>query len=90
MGDASAYLPYETLNVAFRKILRGAEFLALANNRNFLDRDGELSLDLGAFVAALEYASGRRALVLGKPSPLFFAKAVDSLGCPRSFRLVRC
>jgi HAD superfamily hydrolase (TIGR01458 family) len=81
LGDAGADFTYDTLNVAFRKILRGAEFLALANNRNYLDRDVELSLDLGAFVAALEYASGRRALVLGKPSPLFFALAVDSLGC---------
>ena len=60
LGDAGAYFTYDALNAAFRKILRGAEFLALAKNRNFLDRDGELSLDLGAFVAALEYASGRR------------------------------
>ena len=81
LGDAGADFTYETLNVAFRKILHGAEFLALANNRNFLDADGELSLDVGAFVSALEYASGRKALVLGKPSPLFFGLAVDSLGC---------
>ena len=81
LGDAGAYFTYDKLNDAFRKILRGAEFLALANNRNFLDRDGELSLDLGAFVSGLEYASNRKALVLGKPSPLFFALAVDSLGC---------
>lgn len=81
LGDAGAYFTYDKLNDAFRKILRGAEFLALANNRNFLDRDGEFSLDLGAFVSGLEYASNRKALVLGKPSPLFFALAVDSLGC---------
>jgi HAD superfamily hydrolase (TIGR01458 family) len=81
LGGAGADFTYETLNVAFRKIRHGAEFLALANNRNFLDTDGELSLDVGAFVSALEYASGRKALVLGKPSPLFFGLAVDSLGC---------
>ena len=82
LGDAGACFTYDILNEAFRKILRGAEFLALANNRNFLDRDGELSLDLGAFVSGLEYASSRKALVLGKPSPLFFAMAVESLGSP--------
>ncbi|MGO9431529.1 TIGR01458 family HAD-type hydrolase [Rhodoblastus sp.] len=81
LGDAGACFTYDILNNAFRKILRGAAFLALANNRNFLDRDGELSLDLGAFVSAVEYASSRKALVLGKPSRLFFALAVDSLGC---------
>lgn len=81
LGDAGAYFTYDNLNEAFRKIQGGTEFLALAKNRNFLDCDGELSLDLGAFVAGLEYASRRKALVLGKPSSLFFALAVDSLGC---------
>ncbi len=38
-------------------------------------------MDAGAFVRALEYASGRKAKVLGKPSPHFFALAVESLGC---------
>jgi HAD superfamily hydrolase (TIGR01458 family) len=78
LGDAGGFFNYERLNQAFRRILRGAEFLALANNRNFLDRDGELSLDFGAFVAGLEYASSGKA----RPSPLFFALAVESLGCP--------
>jgi hypothetical protein len=53
------------LNRAYRKIPHGAEFLALAKNRNFLDRDGELSLNAGPFVAGLEYASGREPTVLG-------------------------
>jgi hypothetical protein len=59
-----------------------APFLALAKNRNFLDRDGELSLDAGPVVEGLEYASGRTAAVLGKPAPMFFKTAVDALGCP--------
>ena len=49
------------------KIYHGAQFFALATNRNFLDHDFELSLDAGPFVMGLEYASGRRATVLGKP-----------------------
>ena len=79
LDDAGAYFTYDKLNDAFRKILGGAEFLALANNRPFLDRDGELSLVLGAFISALEYASRRKALVLGKPSPLFFACAAETV-----------
>ena len=43
-------------------------------------RDG-LSLDIGPFVAALEYATGQSAVILGKPSPDFYGVAVDSLGC---------
>ena len=81
LGDAGDGFTYEALNGAYRKLARGAPFIALAQNRSFMDADGELSLDTGAFVAALEYACGRSATVLGKPSPAFFEAAVDSLGC---------
>jgi HAD superfamily hydrolase (TIGR01458 family) len=81
VGDAGAFFTYDLLNQAFRKIIHGAEFLALAKNRNFLDHDGELSLDAGPFVTGLEYASGKVATVLGKPAPAFFKRAVESLAC---------
>lgn len=84
IGDAGDGFTYRALNEAFRLLLDGAPFLALARNRTFRDADGGLSLDAGAFVAALEYASGRKALVLGKPSGDFFGAALQSLGCEAS------
>jgi ribonucleotide monophosphatase NagD (HAD superfamily) len=36
-------------------------------------------LDAGAFVAGLEYATGVEATVVGKPSPSYFAAALDAL-----------
>ncbi|NNG05523.1 MAG: TIGR01458 family HAD-type hydrolase [Inquilinus sp.] len=81
IGDAAEGFTYAALNRAFRALEAGAEFLALARNRSFRDADGDLSLDAGPFVAALEYATGRQATVLGKPSPDFFAAALASLGC---------
>jgi HAD superfamily hydrolase (TIGR01458 family) len=81
IGDAGAFFTYDLLNQAFRKITHGAAFVALAKNRNFLDRDGELSLDAGPFVEGLEYASRRAAIVVGKPAPMFFKLAVDALKC---------
>ena len=81
VGDAAQGFTYPALNAAFRKLLAGAEFLALARNRSFKDTDGELSLDAGAFVAALEYATQREAIVLGKPAPDFFKAALASIGC---------
>lgn len=81
VGDAGDCFSYDLLNQGFRKLLHGAEFFALAKNRNFHDRDGELSLDAGPFVTALEYGSGKTATVLGKPSPAFFKLAVESMGC---------
>ena len=40
-----------------------------------------MSLDARPFVAALEYASGRKATVLAKPSQTFFTLAVEGLHC---------
>ncbi len=81
LGDAGAYFTYDLLNEAYRRLLHGAEFLALAKNRTFMDGDGELSLDVGAFVAGLEYACRRQATVLGKPAASFFQRAVEELSC---------
>ncbi len=80
VGDAGRYFTYERLNAAFRLIQDSAPFLALASNRVFRDTDGELSLDAGAFVRALEYSSGTNALLFGKPSPAFFHSAAQSMG----------
>ena len=81
VGDAGGGFTYDAMNQAFRALEAGAAFLALARNRSFEDEDHALSLDAGPFVTALEYATGRSATVLGKPSPDFFWAALASLGC---------
>ncbi len=81
IGDAAQGFTYPALNAAFRALEAGAEFLALARNRSFQDDDGALSLDAGPFVAALEFASGREAILFGKPSRAFFEAALGSLDC---------
>lgn len=83
VGDAGEAFTYAALNRAFRLLGEGAAFVALARNRMFRDADGGLSLDAGPFVAALEFATGREAVVLGKPSPDFFEAACASAGCRR-------
>ena len=80
LGDAEDRFDYAHLNRAFRVLMEGGPLLAMGNNHYFQDRDG-LSLDIGPFVAALEYATDRTAVILGKPSAAFYTVAVDSLGC---------
>ncbi|WP_348641080.1 TIGR01458 family HAD-type hydrolase [Mesorhizobium sp. B2-4-16] len=82
VGDAGESFDHASLNRAFRELIAGADFVALATNRTFKDADGQLSLDAGAFVAALEFSSGRSPVVLGKPSPDFFHSALADLNCP--------
>ncbi len=81
IGDAGESFDFAALNRAFRELIAGASFIALAKNRSFKDEDGMLSIDAGAFVTALEYASGKTALVLGKPSVAFFEAALASMNC---------
>ena len=53
--------------------------MAIHKNRYWKTADG-LTLDAGPFVAALEYASGQCATVIGKPSRTFFETAAGSMG----------
>lgn len=78
LGDLGQETTFARLNRAFRLLLGGAEFVTLARNRYYRGPDG-LTLDQGPFAAALEFASGRSALLVGKPSPSFFASALASL-----------
>jgi HAD superfamily hydrolase (TIGR01458 family) len=70
---------YMNLARAFAEIQLGADFYCLHKNRWWQTSRGPL-LDAGAFVAGLEYATGVEATVLGKPSPQYFAAALDALG----------
>ncbi len=79
VGDMGDAFSCDQLNRAFRLLLGGAEFYALAENRMYRHADG-MCLDVGAFVRALEYSSRREAILLGKPAPAFFETAVAALG----------
>ncbi len=79
VGDLGTGFTFERLNQAFRLLLAGAELVALAPNRYYRGPDG-LLLDVGAFVAALEYGSGRTATLTGKPAPSFFRAALQMIG----------
>ncbi|HUY71171.1 MAG TPA: TIGR01458 family HAD-type hydrolase [Gaiellaceae bacterium] len=69
---------YLNLNRAVLELLAGADLYCLHRNRWWQTADGP-RLDAGALVAGLEYASGIEATVLGKPSPEYFAAALEAL-----------
>jgi HAD superfamily hydrolase (TIGR01458 family) len=81
VGDLGDLWDYRTLNRAFRLLHSNPEarLIALGMTRYWLAADG-LSLDVAPFVAALEHASGRDALVFGKPAARFFLTGADRLG----------
>jgi HAD superfamily hydrolase (TIGR01458 family) len=85
IGDLGEGWDYRTLNRAFRLLQNDsqARLIALGMTRYWQTPQG-LSLDVAPFVAALEHATGRQAVVLGKPSAEFFHAASEQLGMPAS------
>ncbi len=79
IGDAAQEFTFDRLNIALRLILDGADILALEMDRYWMEPQG-LVLSTGPFVAALEYATGKKATLMGKPSPSFFQMALSDLG----------
>lgn len=81
IGDGPGALTYDNLDRAFRLVRGGSRLIAMHRNPWWITPRGP-TLDTGAFVAGLEYATQRRATVVGKPSPAFFAAALRDLGQP--------
>jgi HAD superfamily hydrolase (TIGR01458 family) len=69
---------YLNLNRAFHELEAGADLYCLHKNKWWQTSDGA-RLDTGAFVAGLEFAADTEATVLGKPSPAYFAAALEAL-----------
>ena len=76
--ETSRVFSFMNLARAFAELQAGAELYCLHKNRWWQTSRGPL-LDSGAFVAGLEYAAGVDAVVLGKPSPMYFDAAVAAL-----------
>ncbi len=83
IGDLGSAWDFQTLNRAFRLLYANpaATLIALGMTRYWKAADG-ISMDVAPFVAALENASGRQALVFGKPAAAFFHAAAERLSVP--------
>ena len=81
LGDIGDAWNYDLLNKVFGMLMGGSRLVALHKNKFWQTRDG-LRMDIGAFVAGLEYVTGKTATVIGKPSADFFQLAISQLNLP--------
>jgi HAD superfamily hydrolase (TIGR01458 family) len=81
VGDMGPGWDFMTLNRAFRQLMQAhaPHLIALGMTRYWRAEDG-LRLDAGAYVSALQYATGRAPIVLGKPASAFYNMALHQLG----------
>ena len=79
LGDAIHNFTYSSLNDAFR-LLNGspdASLFSLGCGKFYRKGgSGELCLDVGPFTKALEFATGKTAEIIGKPSSMYFQSAL--------------
>jgi HAD superfamily hydrolase (TIGR01458 family) len=87
VGDLGALWSFALVQEAFEALMQGACFIALSRDRYWMSATG-LTIDCGAFVAALEYASGVKSVLAGKPSSAFYHAAVRSLGLAQDSEVI--
>jgi glycerol-1-phosphatase len=73
----------EDLRDATLSLRRGADLVGTSRDPVY-PTDAGLEPGTGALLAAVEYASGARARIVGKPEPELFATALDRLGDGRT------
>ena len=75
-------LTYERLTTACGFILRGAEFIGTNADATYPLRSGPAP-ECGAMLAAVEAATGRKPLIMGKPERFMYEEALRRLGVTR-------
>lgn len=78
IGDSPEEVTFDNMNRAFRLVRNGAVLVGMHQNPWWLTPEGP-TLDSGAFVAGLEFATETRARIVGKPHPEFFSVAIADL-----------
>ena len=80
------HLTYAKLAEAQRAILAGARFICSNRDRAY-PVEGRLLPGAGSIVAAIEVATGQRAICVGKPEPFLFEEALRRAGWTRGGEL---
>jgi HAD superfamily hydrolase (TIGR01458 family) len=81
LGGAYDGFTYPAMNRIFRRLMEGAALVGMHRNLYWLTNEG-LELDTGAYLSGLEEATGREAVICGKPTGQYFESGLAVLGVP--------
>ena len=88
VGDMGKKWDFNILNNIFKKVFNGADLIAMQKNRFWKTPEDGYLLDAGPFVTAIEYAVNKEAVLIGKPSPIYFKSALRTLGLDENSEFV--
>ena len=83
VGDMVDGWSVEILNEIFLKVHKGADVVAMHMNRYWSPEENKFVLDAGSFISAIEYATEKKAILIGKPSLIYFQTALEMLSHPK-------
>ena len=72
LGDLYKAFNWEKLNEVFQRIHNNDILIIALHKNKYCKRENKIGLDLGPFVAALEYATSKKSILIGKPEQNFF------------------
>jgi HAD superfamily hydrolase (TIGR01458 family) len=78
IGDIEDKWNYSIINDIFKKVFGGVELIAMHKNK-YWNPQGKLLIDAGAFITGIEFASEKKATLIGKPAPLYFKSALEKI-----------
>lgn len=80
VGDAEEHFTFAKMNQAFQILMNSQKPILIAMGKGkFYKQAGQLQIDLGAYVAGLEYSCDVQAEICGKPAKHFFEKALNDM-----------
>ena len=80
LGDLYKAFNWEKLNEVFQRIHNNDILIIALHKNKYCKRENKIGLDLGPFVAALEYATSKKFILIGKPEQNFFNLAIENMG----------
>ncbi len=79
IGDIGDRWNYTIMNEIFNFVFSGADLIAMHKNKFWKDPAKGYLLDAGAFIAGIEYATNKKSVLIGKPSPFYFKAGLNKL-----------
>jgi len=80
LGDLYKAFNWEKLNEVFQLIHNNDTLIIALHKNKYCKRENKIGLDLGPFVAALEYATSKKSILIGKPEKNFFNLVIEDMG----------
>lgn len=79
IGDIGDLWNYKLMQTIFDYVKNGSDLIAIHKNKFWNKPEIGIALDSGPFIHAIEYATNTNALIIGKPSKLYFQAALNKI-----------